>query len=138
MIKSIFDMNISDYIVKEGDVKINADELKQLFSLIEKYHSMLCVNLDELNEEEKKTLDNGLQLVEYLQNKYLVLGDLRRKQKQWYDILKKLDNKEFAKNVTPQELDSLRREVWGYYLKAKTERENLQKEIDHLKEENFQ
>ena len=131
-------MNISDYIVKEGDVKINADELKQLFSLIEKYHSMLCVNLDELNEEEKKTLDNGLQLVEYLQNKYLVLGDLRRKQKQWYDILKKLDNKEFAKNVTPQELDSLRREVWGYYLEAKTERENLQKEIDHLKEENFQ
>ena len=138
MIKSIFDRNISDYIVKEGDVKINADELKQLFSLIEKYHSMLCVNLDELNEEEKKTLDNGLQLVEYLQNKYLVLGDLRRKQKQWYDILKKLDNKEFAKNVTPQELDSLRREVWGYYLEAKTERENLQKEIDHLKEENFQ
>ena len=138
MIKSIFDMNISDYIVKEGDVKINADELKQLFSLIEKYHSILCVNLDELNEEEKKTLDNGLQLVEYLQNKYLVLGDLRRKQKQWYDILKKLDNKEFAKNVTPQELDSLRREVWGYYLEAKTERENLQKEIDHLKEENFQ
>lgn len=132
MIKSIYDMELSDYAVKEGDVKIDAEELKRLFLLVGEYHSMLR-SMSDLNEETKKSLEKDLEFIEYAQNKYIVLGDLRRKQKYWFDILKKMDDKEFTKNVAVEEIDNLRREVYGYYLEAKTKRESLQKEIEQLK-----
>lgn len=133
MIKSIYDMDLSDYAIKEGDVKVDAEELKRLFLLVGKYHSALC-SMPDQSEEIQKDLIKELEFIEYAQNKYIVLGDLRRKQKYWYDILKKMDDKEFTKDATAEEIDNLRREVYGYYLEAKTGRENLQKEIDQLKE----
>jgi len=133
MIRSIYDMDLSDFTIKEGDVKIDAEELKQLFLLIGEYHSMLC-SMPDLNKETQEALNRDLEFVEYAQNKYIVLGDLRRKQKYWFDIMKKMDDKEFTKNATLEEVDNLRREVYGYYLDAKTQRENLQKEINQIKE----
>ena len=137
MIKSIYDMDIDEYTVKEGDVKVNASELKRLFQFIADYHTILHTLLDELSEDNKNTLYDCMEFIEYIQNKYIVLGDCRRKQKQWYDILKKLDDKEFTKKATPEEVEKVRREVWGYYLESKTERENLQAEVDKIKEKKY-
>ena len=113
MIKSIYDMDLSDYAIKEGDVKVDAEELKRLFLLVGKYHSALC-SMPDQSEEIQKDLIKELEFIEYAQNKYIVLGDLRRKQKYWYDILKKMDDKEFTKDATAEEIDNLRREVYGY------------------------
>lgn len=132
--RSIYDMDISNYRVKEGDIKVNADEMKRLFELVGEYHFMLSSMLNELSEDEKKILSHGLEFVEYIQNKYLVLGDLRRQQKQWFDILKKFDDKKFLPDSPIDEVDALRREVWGYYIEAKTNREQLQAEIDKTKD----
>lgn len=135
MIKSIKEMNIHDYMIKEGDIKVDAGELRHLFLLIEKYHIMIAnTMLDELSEDERIKFNDDLQFVEYVQNKYIVLGDLRRKQKLWYDTMKKLEKKDFTKDATQEEIDNFKREIWEYYLEAKTERENLQKEIERLKE----
>lgn len=134
MIKSIYDMDLSDYQIKEGDVKVNADDLRHLFSILSGYHSILGCMLSDLNEEERSFFDKGLNFTEYAQNKYIVIGDMRREQKKWYDILKKCDDKNFTKNATSEEVDNLRREVWGYYIEAKTKRETLQAELDSISE----
>ena len=92
--------------------------------------------MNDLDDTERQCLDDGLKFTEYAQNKYIVLGDLRRQQKMWYDFLKKLNDKDFvdgcmakAGNLSP---DELRREIYNYYLEAKTKREKLQKELDSL------
>ena len=36
-----------------------------------------------------------------------------------------------------EEVEKVRREVWGYYLESKTERENLQAEVDKIKEKKY-
>ena len=128
-------MNIYDYMIKDGDVKIDSAELRRLFLIIEKLQIMINDNImDELNEYEKIKFNDDLSFIEYTQNKYIVLGDLRRKQKMWYDTLKKMEKKEFTKDATQEEIDAMKREIWGYYIEAKTDRENLQKEINKLEE----
>lgn len=132
--KKLYEMNVSDFDVKKGDIKIDSEELKKLFYVLETYHSMLCVMLNELDDEEKEKLENGMQFVEYMQNKYLVLQELRMKQKWWYDKLKQTEDKEFTKNATEKEIERVRRDIWGYYIEAKTERENLAKELEKINE----
>lgn len=129
MLKSIYDMNISDYDIKEGDIKIDSEDLRQLFFLLENYR-MLLSNMDfSLTAPETEDLTEWLKTTTYLQNKYIVMADLRFQQNKWFTILKKLDDEEFTKNATAEQVDSFRREVWSYYLEAKGKRESLQNEL---------
>lgn len=126
-------MNINDYEVKEGDIKVVATELKTLLNTIQIYHDIVCNNLELLDENEKESLNKGLQFTEYFQNKYIVLGEARIKQKMWFDILKKFDNKDFVKDAPAEQVEETRREVWGNYLEAKERREKIKREIDIAK-----
>ncbi len=135
--KSIFEMNLEDYAPKEGDIKVDSSEFLLLLKMIEKYHNIICSSLKTLSSQENDDVNFGLEYVEYIQNKYVVLGDLRREQKKWYDILKKLDDKEFVSNISIDEADNLRSQVFGFYLDAKTKRENLQKEVDEIKQKKY-
>lgn len=130
MLTSIFDMNVNDYEIKDGDIKVNACEMRELLNIVQAYHNMLCVNLEQLDKDEQEELNNGLQFTEYFQNKYIVLGEARKKQKRWFDMLKKFDDKEFTKNSASEEIEECRRMVWGNYLEAKGERERIQRELD--------
>lgn len=122
-------MNISDYDIKEGDIKIDSEDLRQLFFLLENYR-MLLSNMDfSLTAPETEDLTEWLKTTTYLQNKYIVMADLRFQQNKWFTILKKLDDEEFTKNATAEQVDSFRREVWSYYLEAKGKRESLQNEL---------
>lgn len=135
MLTSIFDMNVNDYKIKDGDIKVSAYEMKELLNVVQAYHNMLCVRLEQLDEQEQEELNKGLEYTEYFQNKYIVLGEARNKQKKWYDLLKKCDDKEFTKNATSEEIEELRRNLWGFYLEAKGERERIQREVDKKAEE---
>lgn len=130
MLTSILNMDVNDYEIKDGDIKVNAYEIKELLNVIQSYHNMLCVNLEKLDEQEQEELNKGLQFTEYFQNKYIVLGEARLKQKHWYELLKKCDNKELKKSASYEEIEELRRTIWGYYLEAKGERERIQRELD--------
>lgn len=129
------DMNIHELDIKMGDVKIDAEELKRLFECLQAYHEIICNSLDELSADEKENLEQGLMYTEYMQNKYLVLGHLRKSQKQWYDILQRFNDDDFTKNSTSEEVDEARRTVWGMYLDDKDKREKLQREVDEMKQE---
>ena len=135
MIENITDMNVDNYNIKAGDIKVDSEELKCLFRLLETYHYILC-NM-ELGEEDKETIQHGLELVEYLQNKYLVLGELRHKQQQWYAALKSLDDKTYINDTPKEKVEELKKEVWAIYLEIKTKREETQKDVDKLKERVF-
>ena len=128
------DMDIYNLDIKVGDVKVDSEELKLLFECLQNYHSILCNSLDIMSDEEKQSLENGIALVEYMQNKYLVLGHLRKSQKKMFDLLKKADDKDFTKNSTEEEIEKFRRTVWGLYLDDKTKREKLQAELDEMKD----
>lgn len=130
--QNLFETDIEGSVLKNGDVKIDAKELKQLFLLIGDYHTILGNLLGELSPEEEKVFHKGMEFTEYVQNKYIVMGELREEQKKWYDALKRLDKKEYTKGMAEEEIDRLRKEVWGMYLEAKTKRENLKKELDKL------
>jgi len=129
------DMDIYNLDIKMGDVKIDAEELKRLFECLQAYHEIICNSLDELSADEKENLEQGLIFTEYMQNKYLVLGHLRRSQKQWYDILQKFNDEDFTRNSTGEEVDEARRAVWEMYLDDKGKREKLQREVDERKKE---
>lgn len=129
------DINIHAMDVKMGNVKIDAEELKRLFECLQAYHNILCNSLETLSDTEKENLEQGLIFTEYMQNKYLVLGHLRKSQKQMYDLLQKFNDAEFTRNSTGEEIDKARRTVWGLYLGDKEKREKLQREVDEKRRE---
>lgn len=126
---SIFDMDLDEFKIKDGDIKVDGKELKSLFALIGKYHEILCSK--DLTPEEEEALQKGLPLVEQLQNKYIVMGDLRLQQKHWYDVLQMIENGKIPgiEKLPKEDIDALRREVYGFYIEAKHKREILKKEL---------
>lgn len=132
---SILDMDLDEFKIKDGNIKVDGKELKSLFALIGKYHEILCSK--ELNPEEEEALQKGLLLVEQLQNKYIVMGDLRLQQKHWYDVLQMIDNGKILgiETLTTEKVDALRREVYGFYIEAKQKREILKKELGRMHKE---
>lgn len=133
MLKSIFNMDLDDIRIKEGDIKVDGEELKTLLRVMQYYHSVLdSLDLSPALKNDVE-LTKGLEYTEYFQNKYIVLGELRREQKLQYDILQKLNNKEVTSGHSPEEVEAMRREVWGWYLDAKRKREALQAAIDKIK-----
>ena len=131
--KDISEIYIDDY-AKDGKINIEFQELKKLFKIIEQYHQLLGNMLDDMNDDEKDEFVKAIDYVEYMLNKYLVLPDISRKQKEWFEILQKFKNPEFTQNLSPDAVEETRRDAWGLYLDAKKEREDLKKELDMLKE----
>lgn len=129
---NISDMDLNEFKIKDGDIKVDGKELKSLFALIGRYHDILCGMT--LNQEEETVLREGLRLVEQMQNKYIVMGDLRMQQKHWYDVLQMIDSGKIAgiEKEAPEKVDALRREVYGFYLEAKQKREVLSKELKKM------
>lgn len=131
--KDISEIYIDDY-AKDGKINIEFQELKKLFKIIELYHKLLGNMLDDMNDDEKDEFVKAIDYVEYMLNKYLVLPDISRKQKEWYETLQKFKSDEFTQNSSLEAVEETRRDVWGLYLEAKKEREDLKKELDLLKE----
>lgn len=125
-------MNLAEFKTKEGDIKVDSQDMRSLFELLENYHTILSNSLERLAPEEEEQLQKGLVLVELMQNKYIVMGDLRLQQKRWYDVLQKIDSRKLQgiENLTEDEITYLRREVLGFYIEAKQKREELKKELE--------
>ena len=122
-------MNVNDFILKEGEIKVDSSELKRILSIIQSYHTII---FEEMKLPLSEVVVKDLEFIELFQNKYIVLGELRQKQKMWFDILKKLDNKEFTKATPEEEIEKTKRIIWGNYIEAKTMRETIQNEINEL------
>lgn len=131
--KDISEIYIDDYF-KDGKINIEFQELKKLFKVIEQYQQLLGNMLDDMNDDEKNEFVKAIDYVEYMLNKYLLLPDISRKQKEWYETLQKFKSDEFTQNSSLEAVEETRRDVWGLYLEAKKEREDLKKELDLLKE----
>jgi len=129
---SIYDMNLAEFKTKEGDIKVDSQDMRSLFELLENYHTILSNSLERLAPEEEEQLQKGLALVELMQNKYIVMGELRLQQKRWYDALQKIDSRKLQgiENLTEDEITCLRQEVLGFYIEAKQKREELKKELE--------
>ncbi len=129
---SIYDMNLAEFKTKEGDIKVDSQDMRSLFDLLENYHTILLNSLEQLTPDQEQQLQTGLALVERMQNKYIVMGDLRLQQKRWYDVLQKIDSRKLQgmENLTEDEITSLRKEVLGFYIEAKQKREELKRELE--------
>lgn len=132
-IKSISDMNVDDFRIKLGDIKVDSEELRNMLRYVQQYHAILNHLLDQLSTEEQDLFQQGLRFTEFFQNKYIVLSELRQDQKLYYDILQKLKDEDYIKGRSENEIESLRRDAWEIYIETKTKREKLQKETDQLK-----
>ena len=136
--EKLCDIDIYALDVKIGDIKVDSTELKMLFECLEAYHSILCNALETLSDDERKELDKGLVLTEYMQNKYIVLGNYRLKQKQMYDLLQKFRDANFTKDSSAEEVEKANRTVWGFYLEEKGKRESLERELINEREKVFE
>lgn len=134
-IKSIFDMNVDDFRIKLGDIKVDSEDLRIMLRYVQQYHVLLSGMYDELASQDQKLIQQGLQFTEFFQNKYIVLSELRLDQNFYYDILQKLKDEDYIKGHSADEIDSLRREIWGMYVETKAKREKLQKELGQLKKQ---
>ncbi len=113
--------NLPEYEPKKNrDIKISLSDLYFLFNNI---FCMSAEHLEEISDEEYKEIS-------LLFNKYLVSSKLRDEEAFWYDAVKKLDAS--APDMLNQEdYQSRRRSAFEFYIKAKHNRESLQKEIDN-------
>lgn len=137
--ENICDMNINYINTKEGDVKVDIKELRALLNCIGNYHTVLSNMLENLDDKEVTGLTNGIEYVEYFQNKYIVLAGLRKEQADWYKRLKNIEkngNKE--KEMSAEEFEKLKTDAFELYLTAKDKREKLDKECEAWRKEHSQ
>lgn len=157
-------------LIKKGNIKMDSDDLLNLFRLLDNYQYTIFNNLDILDEKERKEMDNCLDIYNVLRTKYILVADCRRREHLWYEILLMIDNEKYDKSAveykaetsldelmkgidflikTWQELsdnvgvligqliktyshDEVRRAVLGYYLGAKTEREQIMSHLEKM------
>lgn len=94
---------INNYILKNGDLKINKDDLISLLKGYEYFQNVLFNNLEILDENESKEVQSIYELYLSFFNKYIISGDLRRKEFIWFSLLKKID--ELAKDISKNSTD---------------------------------
>ena len=112
---------LPDYQPKKNrDIKVSLDDLYLLFSQV---FYMFSEHFDEVSDED-------YQEVSIMFNKYLVLSKLRDEETFWHDAMKQLDSS--PGNLSKEEYQSQRRSAFEFYVKAKHERELLQKEVNNL------
>lgn len=94
---------IDNYMLKNGDLKINKDDLISLLKGYEYFQNILFNNLEILDENESKEVQSIYEIYLSFFNKYIISGDLRRKEFIWFSLLKKLD--ELAKDISKNSTD---------------------------------
>ena len=108
--------NLPEYAPgKNREIKVSLDDLYFLF---DELYEQIAEHLDEIPDAEYEKIS-------FLFNKYMVVSKLRDEEAFWYDTVKKIDSSELDAD------DKTRREAFSFYLKAKTEREALLKEISN-------
>ena len=126
-------MDIDGLEIKTGDIKVDSEELIMLFKCLHTYHSVLCSSLEILSEQERKDLEKGIAITEYMQNKYILLGHLRNEQRRKYDMLKEVNSEDFKEGRTPGEIERAKDKAYKAYTVAKRQREKVQKEVDEIR-----
>ncbi len=105
------------FFSKDGDIKVNIEDLKAFFNCFD-----IIVDHVESTHGDSLSEFNGIEMfLDYFKNKYVVLNDLRNREKTAYDEMKMLNDS--SKD------DSVRRDSYGRYIEAKHNREKLQESI---------
>lgn len=118
--------------LKDGDIKVDSKELQYLFKIVGLATDFIPEDLKTQSVWRKR-----IEYLEYFEKKYFALGELRSNQKKWYTLLKKLEDSDFTKDMTKEEIEKMSRDVWGMYIEAKQQREMLQKEIENIDNRNW-
>lgn len=127
--EGINDIDIEDIKISSKEIKVDIDELKNLFQVIQIL----------INENEIKHMDNWEDIacyIDYFEKKYFVLSGLRTQEQKWYRLNKQMQDE---KNIIlpKDEANQVIREIWGNYIQAKSNRELLQRDLKEYKKNYF-
>ena len=127
--EGINDIDIEDIKISSKEIKVDVDELKNLFQVIQIL----------INENEIKHMDNWEDIacyIDYFEKKYFVLSGLRTQEQKWYRLNKQMQDE---KNIIlpKDEANQVIREIWGNYIQAKSNRELLQRDLKEYKKNYF-
>lgn len=127
--EGINDIDIEDIKISSKEIKVDVDELKNLFQVIQIL----------INENEIKHMENWEDIacyIDYFEKKYFVLSGLRTQEQKWYRLNKQMQNE---KNIIlpKDEANQVIREIWGNYIQAKSNRELLQRDLKEYKKNYF-
>lgn len=128
--EGINDIDIEDIKISSKEIKVDVDELKNLFQVIQIL----------INENEIKHMENWEDIacyIDYFEKKYFVLSGLRTQEQKWYRLNKQMQNE---KNIIlpKDEANQVIREIWGNYIQAKSNRELLQRDLKEYKKNYFE
>lgn len=127
--EGINDIDIEDIKISSKEIKVDVDELKNLFQVIQTL----------INENEIKNMENWEDIalyIDYFEKKYFVLSGLRTQEQKWYRLNKQMQDE---KNIIlpKDEANQVIREIWGNYIQAKANRELLQRDLKEYKKNYF-
>lgn len=127
--EGINDIDIEDIKISSKEIKVDVDELKNLFQVIQIL----------INENEIKHMENWEDIacyIDYFEKKYFVLSGLRTHEQKWYRLNKQMQDE---KNIIlpKDEANQVIREIWGNYIQAKSNRELLQRDLKEYKKNYF-
>lgn len=128
--EGINDIDIEDIKISSKEIKVDVDELKNLFQVIQIL----------INENEIKHMENWEDIacyIDYFEKKYFVLSGLRTQEQKWYRLNKQMQDE---KNIIlpKDEANQVIREIWGNYIQAKSNRELLQRDLKEYKKNYFE
>lgn len=128
--EGINDIDIEDIKISSKEIKVDVDELKNLFQIIQIL----------INENEIKHMENWEDIacyIDYFEKKYFVLSGLRTQEQKWYRLNKQMQDE---KNIIlpKDEANQVIREIWGNYIQAKSNRELLQRDLKEYKKNYFE
>lgn len=132
--KNIFEMSVLDFETKFGNINVDAAELKQLLYKVEKLQSIL--NSQEIIDTD--FMEKYQDYLEYFRNKYIVLGDLRVKEKSSFDFMKTIEkNLKIFSGKDYEKLNELYKTQYEEYLNCKNKRIDLQRTLEDIKKEKY-
>lgn len=118
--------NISNYYLKTGDIKVDANELKHLINIINKF----IKDNDNVDVTDKDYFD-------YFEKKYMVLNDIRKQEKTWFDTIKDIDKMNVQSDEDIIKINDMKNSVFSLYDEYKMKRRELQEELDNIKNKKF-
>lgn len=135
---NFFNYDLTSQNIKTGEIKVQSDEM--LYMVQGMLYLVGCLQecQDHIDEKKHDVINNISSFSDKIYEKYIEMSYLRQEQKNWYDVIKRIDSGEFDRKGSPEELDQFRREIWGFYIEAKFKREQkaekLKKEQENINE----
>lgn len=128
--EGINDIDIEDIKISSKEIKVDVDELKNLFQVIQ-----ILINENEVSHMEN--WEDIACYIDYFEKKYFVLSGLRTQEQKWYRLNKQMQDE---KNIIlpKDEANQVIREIWGNYIQAKSNRELLQRDLKEYKKNYFE